>query len=315
MMKRVFLVGLATVTIGSQAAYAEPERPVLEAAIKASPSQRLEAVTHVRSAYPNLAEDVHAQLKAAYPELERGVMDAALQTWREHPGEVLDLVKETKTKFGPRASALRKAVRVELETSYPDFENRLSGVLKTHGIASKWLDFVRTNNPELADHNRKKIAASIPEFKNWYPGKFLKMRLSARPDTNPLFDKLQGIVERNPQLLPRLATELVENARSQSPGLIDGWNKQRFENRRALREALESEFPGARQKIVAVVESTDPELPGEVMSFVRGKNASLRADFRKHLDEELPGFETEVQRVVSTRYPELKSQLLAILQR
>lgn len=312
MMKKMILVGFTALTVVGSV-NAEPRRPVLEAALKATPSQRFEAARFVRSAYPNLAEDVHAQLKAEYPNLERGVVDAGLQTWREHPGEVLALAKEIKTKFGPRLLALRTAVRAEMESSYPDFENRLQSVLSQHGLVGKWMKFMKASNPGLAQRNRAVVNGSVPEASGWYPGKFLKMRLSALDGSNPLFDKLQGIVERDPELLPKLATRLVERVRAESPDLADDWNKQRFANRRQLREALEAEFPGARDKIVAVVEKTDPGLVSEVATFARTRNESLRADFRKNLEAHLPGFEGRAQETVEARYPDLKGQLLAIL--
>lgn len=311
-MKKLILAGLATLTmVGS--GQAEPRRPVLEAALKATPAQRLEAAKFVRSAYPNLAEDMHAQLKAEYPQLERGFVDAALQTWREHPGEVVPLGKEIKARFGARGLAVGNALKAEMRASYPDFDNRFKKVMSQHGLVGKWMKFMESTNPQLAKQNRALLQEAVPQASGWYPGKFLALRLSGSDGSTPLFDKLQGIVERDPSLLPRLATEMVERARSQSPHLAEDWNQQRFSNRRRLRDALEAEFPGAQSKIAAVMEKTDPGLVGEVAAFARARNASLRADFWKNLEARLPGIRGRTQKTLEARYPDLKGQLLAIL--
>ena len=308
--KTIILTTLATMTFTLGQASAEPERPVLEAAQKATPRQRMMAADFLRTAYPGLQKDMYSQLKANYSELEHGWVDAALATWRQHPGEVMGIAEEVREKFGPRMKSLRMKVRGEMEASYPDFRNRLGAVLSEHGVAARWVAFMEGYDPELLDQVRSKVKETRP---GWYPGKFRKMWSEAEPGETPVFDKMLGFVKKNPNMGPKFVSKAVEMTRLRSPKLAEDAVKYFVADHGRLREALASEFPGAREKMVAVIEAHDPDLPGEVARFVRSKTSSIRADFRANLDHELPGFENKVEALINERYPELKSQLLARL--
>ena len=213
----------------------EPARPVLQAAIEASPGKRLEAARFYRASYPGLAPDVYAQVKADYPGLERGVVDAWLATWEQHPSERMELAGRVKDKFGPRLQKVRSAVREELEASYPDFRNRLSAVLDEHGPASRVRKYLAGTNPELLSQAQGQVRSRAPE---WYPGKLREMWLSGKVGESPVFDRLRGLVARNPQLAPKLASSLVQMVRTQSPGLGEDLVRHFLDNRGELIDAF-----------------------------------------------------------------------------
>ncbi len=288
----------------------EPSRPVLQAAIEASPGKRLQAFRFYRTSYPGLLPDIYAQMKAEYPDLERGVVDAWLATREQHPSGRLELAGRVKDKFGPRIQKVRSAVREELEASYPDFRNRLSGVLDEHGPASRVRNFLSNTNPELLSRTQAQVRSRAPE---WYPGKLREMWLNGEAGDSPVLDRLRGMVARNPQLGPKLASSVVQMVRTQSPGLGEDLVRHFLDNRGQLIEALQTEFPGAGDKIVGVIERTDPTLPTEVFRFVRMEATPIRADFRQNLEAELPGLEDKVRQTVAERYPNLQQQMLYIL--
>lgn len=306
---------LITFTGTVSAQPAEPDRPILNAALKASPSQRLEAANFYRSAYPNLPKYVYSDLKSAYPNLEHNVVDALLKTWEQHPGEMIEVANAAREQFGPRMQSLRAQVKAELEASYPNFEERLEKVLAENGVRPRWKKFVEASYPGLIGENRAAVKESFPQAKGWYPGKFREMFKNRAPGTNPVLDKLTGIVRDNPQLGPSIARKVVDMTRLRAPNLGEEVAKHFVDNQGQLREALQAEFPGAREKVVAVIEQHDPSLPGEVWSFVREQTTPVRADLRANLDAEMPGFEEIVKTAVQSRYPDLKSQVLAILTR
>ena len=312
--KPLFITVLTALTAGAAPVAAqpapEPVRPVLQAAIEASPGKRLEAARFYRASYPGLVPDVYAQVKADYPGLERGVVDAWLATWEQHPSDRMELAGRVKDKFGPRLQKVRSAVREELEANYPDFKNRLSAVLDEHGPASRVRKFLANTNPELLSQAQGQIRSRAPE---WYPGKLREMWLNGQAGDSPIFDRLRGLVGRNPQLAPKLASSLVRMVRTQSPGLGEDLVRHFLDNRGELIDALQAEFPGAGDKIVGVIERTDPALPSDVPRFVRKEAAPIRADFRKNLEAELPGLEDKIRRTVAERYPNLQQQMLDIL--
>jgi hypothetical protein len=315
-VKTLLLVSLTTVTVGLTPALAQPtapERPVLEAALQASPSKRLEAAKFFRSAYPNLPEELYASLKTEYPNLEHRVVDAGLKTWEQHPGELMNLAFEVKAEFGPRMKTLRGQVAEELESSYPGFRERLKGVLTQNGVGPRYQSFMKQYYPELLQSSRDEVEKVYPQAKSWYPGKFLAMRAQAEPGTTPVLDYLRGVVGKNPELGPKLAARIVQMTRQQAPGLAEDVTRHFMQNRGQLREALQAEFPGAREKIVAVIEANDPALPGEVARFVRERAKPIRDDYRANLDKQLPGVEGHVKGVIKARYPEMQDQLLRIL--
>ena len=288
----------------------EPARPVLQAAIEASPGKRLEAARFFRNSYPGLVPDVYAQVKADYPGLERGVVDAWLATWEQHPSDRIELAGRVKDKFGPRIRKLRSAVREEMEAEYPDFKNRLGAVLDDHGPAARLRTFLASYDPELVAQAQETLKSRAP---GWYPGKFREMWMKAEPGSSPVFDHLRGMVEKNPRVAPKLASALVKMARTSSPGLGEDVVKHFLNSRGELLDALQAEFPGAGDKIVAVIERTDPTLLSEVARFVHTEAAPIRADFRKNLEAQLPGFEAKVRQTVLARYPNLQQQMLDIL--
>lgn len=298
-----------TVTVNPCAAE-EPQRPVLEAAHKATPRQRMEAADFFRTAYPGLPQDMYSNLKATYPELEHGVVDAALSTWKQHPGELLAIAEEVRAKFGPRLKSLRTQARHNMEASYPNFRERLQEVLSQHGPAARWVSFMEGYDPGLLENLRSNAKKQRP---GWYPGKFRKMWATAKAGETPVFDALLGFVKKNPELGPQAAAKAVEMTRSRAPGLAEDVTKQFLRERGRLREALQVEFPGGREVMLSTIESHDPELPGEVARFVRSKTVDLRADLRTNLESELPGFEAKVEELLSERYPDLRAQLLARL--
>ena len=289
---------------------AEPSRPVLQAAIEASPGKRLEAFRFYRASYPGLLPDIYAQMKAEYPDLERGVVDAWLATREQHPSNRLELAGGVKDKFGPRIQKVRSAVREELEASYPDFRNRLSAVLEEHGPASRVRSFLSSTNTELLSRAQAQVRSRAP---GWYPGKLREMWLTGEAGDSPVFDRLRGLVARNPQIGPKMASSLVQMVRTQSPGLGEDLVRHFLDNRGELIDALQAEFPGAGDKIVGVIERTDPTLPSDVARYIRKEAAPIRADFKENLEAELPGLEDKVRRIVAERYPNLQQQMLDIL--
>lgn len=312
--KKLLLAGSLTLSVAA-AASANPadDRPVLQAALQATPTKRHQAVEFVRKAYPSLPQDLYAQLKASFPDLEHDVVDAGLATWERHPGEVMAIAQKAKAKFGSRITTLRTAVRQELESSYPDFRNRLETVLSEHGRGQRFQKFIQAYDPELLPALRKEAGAELPESKGWYPGKFRQMWLNSKPGENPGFDRLRGIVQQNPGLAPKLAAKMVHITRQRDPHLAEDLVKNVLDNRGELREALNAEFPGIKEKVVAVVERVDSKLPGEVATFARAEAAPLRADFKAALEKEMPGFEGTVRHTLQSRYPDLQQQLLRIL--
>jgi uncharacterized protein YwbE len=310
----LFIAALTAITVSANPALAEPEpepsRPVIEAAIDASPGKRLEAARFFRASYPGLVPDIYSHMKADYPNLERGVVDAWLTTWNEHPTGAMDVATKVRKDFGPRIKTMRTEIRAELESSYPDFRNRLAAVLDEHGPRSRYRTFVSEQNPELMGQAQDEVRSKLP---GWYPGKLREMWLNAEPGSTPVFDRLRGMVTSNPQLGPKLARTLVTMARQQSPNLGEDVARHFIENRGQLVEALKAEFPGAGDKIVAVIERTDPTLPNEVARFVRTEAAPIRADFRKNLEAELPGLQAKVESTIKQRYPDLQQQMLSIL--
>jgi hypothetical protein len=306
----LFVAALTAITISANPASAEPEpsRPVREAAIDARAGKRLEAARFFRASYPGLIPDIYSQVKADYPNLERGVVDAWLSTWNDHPTAAMDVASRVQEQFGPRIKSLRTEIRAELEANYPDFRNRLATVLDQHGPVSRWRRFVSEKNPTLAG-----LAQDRGRSQGWYPGKLRDMWLQAEPGSAPVFDALRGFVTANPQTAPKLATAMVQTARQQSPQLGEEVARHFIDNRGQLIEALKSEFPGACDKIVAVIERTDPTLPNEVARFVRSEAAPIRADFRRNLEAELPGLEAKIESTIHARYPDLQQQMLRIL--
>ena len=288
----------------------EPVLPVLQAAIEASPGKRLEAARFYRASYPGLLPDIYAHLKADYPGLERGVVDAWLATWEQHPSERMELAGRVKDKFGPRLQKVRAAVREELEASYPDFRNRLSAVLDEHGPASRVRKFLAGTNPELLRQVESQVRSRAPE---WYPGKLREMWLNGQAGETPALDRLRGLLAHNPQMAPKLASSLVHMVRTQSPGLGEDLVRHFLDNRGELIDALQAEFPGAGDKIVGVIERTDPTLPTEVARYVRKEAGPIRADFRRNLEAELPGIEDRIRWSVAERYPDFQQQMLDIL--
>lgn len=311
-IKKIVIASLTALTLASGAS-AEPERPVIDAALQAQPAQRLEARRFVLQAYPGLRKDMYSQMKAQYPTLERGLTDAFLQTWTQHPGEMMAISAEVKEKYGPRMKAVRSSVLTELEASYPDFKNRLGAVLEEHGPASRWMRFVSDYDPTILPTVRAEVKKEFPEAEGWYPGKFRQMIRQAGPGENPVLDKLRGFVTKNPDFAPKLARKMVDLARARNPQMGEDLVKHMVDNRGSLREALKAEFPGAADKIVQVVTNTDPELRGEIGRFVRSRTVSQRADFRANLEAQLPGFEVSVERTLKSRYPQLQDQVLKIL--
>lgn len=312
-IKSLAIASLTALSLISSVSAETPDRPVVEAALNAQPGKRLEAHRFVLKAYPGLAQDMYSQMKSQYPSLERGVTDAALDTWAKHPGEVLALAGEVKSQFGPRMKAVRSAVLAELESSYPDFKNRLEDVLQEHGPASRWFRFVSQYDPTLLPAVRAEVKAEFPEAQRWYPGKFRQMRAQAGAGTHPILDRLRGFVTKNPDFVPTLARKMVILARAQNPQIGEDLAQHFLDNRGTLREALKVEFPGAADKIVQVVTDTDPKLRGEIARFVRAKAAPIRADFRASLETQLPGFEEQAERTLKSRYPQLQEQVLQIL--
>lgn len=305
----LFIATLAAITIGTGPVLAqpdEPSRPVLKAAIEAGASKRLEAARFFRTSYPGLVPDVYSHLKADYPKLERGVVDAWLATRAQHPAGRLEVAVKVRDKFGPRMQAVRKEIAAELEASYPDFKNRLAGVLDENGGRARIRAFLTEYDPELLGMVQGEVKAQAP---GWYPGKLRQMWLSAEPGTTPVLDRLRGLVAENPQL----AANLVRMARTHAPNIEEDMVKHFMANRGQLIDALKAEFPGAGQKIVGVIERTDPSLPVEVARFIQAESAELRADFRRNLEAELPGLEDKVKQTVSQRYPDLQRQMLSIL--
>jgi hypothetical protein len=312
--KPLFITVLTAITAGAAPVAAqpapEPARPVLQAAIDASPGKRLEAARFYRAAYPGLIPDVYAQVKADYPGLEEGVVDAWLTTWEQYPSERMELAGRVKDKFGPRLQNVRSAVREEMETNYPDFRNRLSAVMDEHGPAARVRRYLSSTNPELLGQAQSQVRSRAPE---WYPGKLREMWLNGQGGDSPVFDRLRGLVSRNPQLGQKLASSLVQTVRTQSPGLGEDLVRHFLDNRGELIDALQAEFPGAGDKIVGVIERTDPALLSEVARYVREEAAPIRADFRRNLEAELPGLEKKVRQTVAERYPKLQLQMLDIL--
>lgn len=312
--KPLFITLLAALSMSATPALAqrEPERPVVEAAIGAEPARRLEAARYFRSAYPSFVPDMYSQLKAAYPRLEHGLVDAVLATWKEHPAEGVRIAEKVKERFGQRMVTLRTAVREDLTAHYPNFETRLRRVLEQHGPVSRSRAFLESYDSEALSSARAEVRAQ-PGFEGWYPGKFRERFLAARSGGNPNFDKLKGLVASNPGLFVNLAERLVEKTRTSSPRLAEDLAREMVSNHGALVKALQAEFPGGGDRVVAVVEETDPSLWSEVARFVRTETQSVRADLRANLENELPGFEETMRATISQRYPDLQQQLLTIL--
>lgn len=311
-LRPLFIACLTALTVGANpaVAQAEPSRPVLDAAMEASATKRLEAARFFRASYPGLIPDIYSNLKADYPGLEQGVVDAWLATWNEHPTGAMDVAVKVRERFGPRLKTLRAEIAQEMESSYPDFKKRLAKVLKQHGPATRLRELVSADHPTLFALARGEVTDQAP---GWYPGKFRQMWLKAEPGTTPAFDHLREFVTANPGLAPKLATAAVQMARQQSPELGEEVARHFIDNRGELVVALKTEFPGAGDKIVDVVERTDPNLPSEVSRFVRTEAAPLRAEFHKNLETELPGVQAKVQSTLQERYPDLQQQMLSIL--
>lgn len=308
-MKKIILIGFAAIALAAPI-QAEPARPVIEAAIQASPAQRLIALEFFRSAYPGMREDLRSQLKAQYPNLEHNFVDAFLKTWAEHPGVEVALFQKVQTRFEPRIKTLRTQIKTELAASYPNFESRLFKTVKEHSPRAKRRAFLRESYPEVAQAAKEQIQETFPNTQSWYPGKFFKARISGQ---HPFLDRLQGIVAKDPGFLHRFATQMVTKIRRMSPSLASEWGARQMDARVEFANAMETEFPGMKNKIVTVIEMNDRDLPTEVLSFLRTETQQMRADMRKNLEAEMPGFENFLITTVKTRYPDLQDQLLAIL--
>jgi len=173
---------------------------------------------------------------------------------------------------------------------------------------------MREYHPELLQASRNRIEQTFPEARGWYPGKFLAMKLEAEPGSSPLVEAISRVTESQPDLAPRVAAQIVKLARRQSSSLARDVTDHFLQNRGQLRDALRAEFPGAREKIVVVIESTDPGLVGEVLSFVRQEATPIRKDFRQNLEQKLPGLEQRIKSIVASRYPQIQKQILEKLQ-
>ena len=316
MRKKVILLSaFASMTLAASPTLAQDfsPHPVVEAMLQASPSARLEAAKFVKTSYPGMGKDLIFQLKASYPQLEHKLVDAGLKTWQEHPGEMASISEEVKIRYGTRLEKLRRDLDLEMEASYPDYRRRLSKVLEQHGAVTRWGRFMEAYHAPLYGQVKREVDTEVPEAKPWYPGKFRAMWAQSEAGRSPVFDRLHGMVSKNPDLAPRLAARLVALTRESSPGLAEDLTKHVLDNQGQLVDALRSEFPGADLRVVALVERIDPTLHKEIGSFVRQEAKSIRADFRANLESELPGFEARLSGILTQRYPQLQEQVLQIL--
>lgn len=299
--------------VGAAGAQQFPERPVLEAAQKATPTQRVRAFQHVQKAYPGVAKQMHSQLKAEYPQLEHKLVDSALAAWEQNPGHVLSLMEEIEQKHGQELKLLRQEIRAELETSYPNFRARLKAILDEKGLQPRWLAFLTEYDPGLVPEVKSSLEGEYPVLARWEPGKFRQLWWDREPGTHPLLDKLRSVLGEDPSRGPKLAKKVLAIVRQRTPGLAEDYAVHWFDQRRELIEALQHEFPGAAMKIAQLVEDKHPELRHEIRQIVESKGQPMRAAMRREVEARLPGFEDKALALLDGNYPNLRSDLLKIL--
>lgn len=273
-MSRTLLTAVCALTLLSAPLFAG-QRPVLEAARQAGPVARWRAAQHVRQAYPEMAGDLYAQLKARYPDLEHGLVDAALDTWEQHPALLEDVEREVKARHGQELAAARRDVMAALEAAYPDFPARLRKVLDEKGPRATWKRF-------------------LGQYDRGQPG---LGELASRPR------------ERNPER----ARQLVALLRNRAPGLAEDFTRRWLDGRKELAAALQAEFPGAGKVVAETLQAKSPQLVSQVLATVQSVAGPARSDFRTNADKRLPGIAEAVETLLVQRYPNLRQELLAIL--
>ena len=280
--------------LGVAQAEPQPTRDhLIETAQKASPTQRFRAMKFVEKAYPGVQKDIRGQLKAHYPELEHKMVDAGLAAWEKHPDLFWQLRKEVRAEYGPRMKTLRASVLADLETQYPNFEDRLRKVLSEHGLATHWVRDVENKAPGFLERIKSRTG--------WYPG---KLRALWKKDPDSVAEV---------RIKPQRVRALVNAFRNQAPAFAQEWAENRSHRRMELVSALREEFPGAGPRVVASIERNDPALMGEIWTLVRRQTSDFRADLKAEVEAVLPGLEKRMTGLVESRYPDLKPQVLNIL--
>lgn len=299
--------------VGSASAQQFPSRPVFEAAQKAPATQRVEAFRHLQNAYPDVAKDMYGQLKAKYPNLEHQLVDSVVAAWEQNPGHLLKLATKIEEQHGEQLLALRRDIREELESSYPNFRPRLKTVLEEKGLQPRWLAFLNEYDSGLLPEVKATLVQENPAWQNWKPGMFRERFLDEAPGSRPLLKFARRMFEEDPSRGPRLAKKVLEVVRNRAPGLAEDYAVQWIDQRRELVEALQAEFPGAGMKIARVVEAKHPQLRADIQKLVEAEGQPLRASLRREINTRMPGFEETALTTLDSRYPNLRTELLGIL--
>lgn len=298
------ITGLSVLSAPLLAGPSTPDRPLLDAARRASPTARWRASQHVRQAYPGLPADLVSQLRAEYPTWEHGVVDAILQTWQAHPDLAASLAKEIEARHGAELAAARQDVAQVLEATYPNFRSRLGGVLKEKGILPTWQAFVADYDPGLAE----RLRAKAPN--GWRPGLLRDSILNDSPGSLPV---LRSVASMPQGRAAHVAAELSGLLRQRAPGLAADFTQRWLDSRRELRDTLEAEFPGAGELVAETLQARHPQLVSRILTLTEPRTREARADLVANLDRRLPGFTSRLESLLLARYPNLRPELLSIL--
>ncbi len=279
-----------------------PDRPVLNAFVEASPRQRLLALRMVEQQRTTLGPQIRADLSEIYPNFSESLVRAALNTIDEHPGQALVLWESTRARFGPRLDNLRRAVREDLEATYPDFQNRLDRALSSH-LTPPFLSIIQeSHSAHLGEPSSDLLFSQSPSVKT------LRERLTLA--------RTRGISQKEGQQILARRSRLIELFRQRldaQPELASRLLERRTAQRRAALESLQREFPGAAEIVLLAVERTDPGLGTEVGRHLLAESAGLRGRLWVHLEQELPGLEAALRTVVEKRAGDLRVHLMRIL--